>query len=76
MNGKWTTRPIVGAMGDVGPRRLWMSEVRDLVDGVSLTPDTAGGTAAWDAFVRAGRRLERRFRPGVSGVRFLSSTRR
>lgn len=32
--------------------------------------------AAWDAFVRAGRRLERRFRPGVSGVRLLSVTRR
>lgn len=32
--------------------------------------------AAWTAFVRAGRRLERRFRPGVSGVNVLSSTRR
>jgi antitoxin (DNA-binding transcriptional repressor) of toxin-antitoxin stability system len=32
--------------------------------------------AAWDAFVRAGRRLERRFRPGVSGVHLLSATRR
>jgi antitoxin (DNA-binding transcriptional repressor) of toxin-antitoxin stability system len=32
--------------------------------------------AAWDAFVRAGRRLERRFRPGVSGVRLLSDMRR
>ena len=31
MNGKWTTRPIVGRMGAVGPRRLWMSEVRELV---------------------------------------------
>ena len=33
MNGKWTTRPIVGHMGSLGPRRLWMSEVRELVDG-------------------------------------------
>ena len=33
MNGKWTIRPIIGAMGTVGPRRLWMSEVRDLVEG-------------------------------------------
>ena len=33
MNGKWTTRPIAGAMGSLGPRRLWMSEVRDLVEG-------------------------------------------
>uniref|UniRef100_UPI0025C38594 acyl-CoA thioesterase domain-containing protein n=1 Tax=Bradyrhizobium sp. TaxID=376 RepID=UPI0025C38594 len=32
MNGKWTTRPIVGAMGSPGPRRLWMSEVRELVE--------------------------------------------
>jgi antitoxin (DNA-binding transcriptional repressor) of toxin-antitoxin stability system len=32
--------------------------------------------AAWDAFLRAGRRLERRFRPGVSGVRLLSAMRR
>ena len=32
--------------------------------------------AAWDAFVHAGRRLERRFRPGVSGVRLLSAMRR
>lgn len=31
---------------------------------------------AWDAFVRAGRRLERRFRSGVSGVRLLSAMRR
>src|SRR5258707_7888043 len=40
MNGKWTTRPIVGHMGSLGPRRLWMSEVRDIVEGVSLTPFT------------------------------------
>jgi hypothetical protein len=38
MRGKWTTRPIVGGMGTVGPRRLWMSEVRDLVEGAPLTP--------------------------------------
>src|SRR6202167_601645 len=38
MNGKWTTRAIVGAVGTVGPRRLWMSEVRELVGGMPLTP--------------------------------------
>jgi len=38
MHGKWTTRPITGAMGTVGPRRLWMSEVRELVEGTPLTP--------------------------------------
>ena len=32
--------------------------------------------AAWDTFLRAGRRLARRFRPGVSGVDLLSATRR
>ena len=37
--------------------------------------DTDAG-AAWDAFLRAGRRLEQRFRPGVSGVRLLSAMRR
>lgn len=43
-------------------------------DGTSLMPDTTDAAAAWDAFVLAGRRLE--FRPGVSGVRLLSATRR
>jgi prevent-host-death family protein len=32
--------------------------------------------AAWDSFLRAGRRLERRFQRGVSGVRLLSDMRR
>ena len=32
--------------------------------------------AAWDRFLSAGRRLETRFRPGVSGVQILSSGRR
>jgi antitoxin (DNA-binding transcriptional repressor) of toxin-antitoxin stability system len=39
-------------------------------------PEEADAAAAWDAFLRAGRRLERRFRPGVSGVRLLSGMRR
>src|ERR1700694_1811062 len=46
MNGKWTTRPITGAMGTVGPRRLWMSEVRDLVEGSALTPFVRVAVAA------------------------------
>lgn len=33
-------------------------------------------TTAWNAFVRAGRRLERRFPRGASGVRILSDMRR
>ena len=46
MNGKWATRPIEGAMGTVGPRRLWMSEVRDLVAGTALTPFVRVAVAA------------------------------
>ncbi|MGA7810886.1 acyl-CoA thioesterase domain-containing protein [Bradyrhizobium sp.] len=38
MHGKWASRPIIGAMGTLGPRRLWMSEVRELVGGSPLTP--------------------------------------
>jgi hypothetical protein len=34
----WEIRPITGAMGTRGPRRLWMREVRELVSGVRLTP--------------------------------------
>jgi acyl-Coa thioesterase superfamily protein/acyl-CoA thioesterase superfamily protein len=46
MNGKWTTRPITGRMGSIGQRRLWMSEVRALVEGVPLTPFTRVALAA------------------------------
>jgi hypothetical protein len=46
LNGKWTTRPITGAMGTVGPRQLWMSEVRDLVEGAPLTPFVRVAVAA------------------------------
>lgn len=42
----------------------------------STTADEMDARAAWEAFVRAGRRLERRFRPGVSGVQLLSEMRR
>lgn len=46
MNGKWAIRPIVGAMGTIGPRRLWMSEVRELVEGAPLTPFVRVAVAA------------------------------
>src|SRR5712691_2783479 len=46
MNGKWTTRPIVGRMGSLGPRRLWMSEVRDLVEGTTMSPFVHVATGA------------------------------
>jgi prevent-host-death family protein len=42
----------------------------------SLTLDAADATAPWEAFVRAGRRLERRFTPASGGVRLLSDMRR
>jgi hypothetical protein len=38
LGGMWAVRPILGVMGDLGPRRLWMSEVRDQVEGDTLTP--------------------------------------
>jgi hypothetical protein len=38
LGGMWTVRPIAGAMGTLGPRRLWMSEVRDLIEGEPWTP--------------------------------------
>lgn len=52
-----------------------------------ILPIDAGGDAAptshgpdavtaWDTFLRAGHRLERRFAPGDSGVRLLSDMRR
>jgi len=71
MNGKWTTRPIVGAMGDVGPRRLWMSEVRDLVEGVPLTPFVRVAVAAdfaspWANAGDHGPRLHQQRRDAVS----------
>lgn len=45
-------------------------------DDPSRTLENVDATSAWDTFMRAGRRLERRFAPGVSGVRLLSGMRR
>ena len=38
MGGMWATRPIDGAMGSIGARRTWISEVRALVAGTPITP--------------------------------------
>lgn len=38
LGGMWTIRPIAGAMGSLGARRVWMSEVRELVGGDPWTP--------------------------------------
>jgi prevent-host-death family protein len=48
----------------------------DPADDTSQAPDAAEAAAAWNTFMRAGRRLERRFRRGVSGVQILSTMRR
>jgi hypothetical protein len=58
MHGKWATRPIVGHMGSLGPRRLWMSEARELVEGAPLTPFVRVAVAADFAspFANAGDR--------------------
>ncbi len=48
----------------------------DPSEGTSPASEDVDAAAAWNAFVRAGRRLERRFRRGVSGVRLLSAMRR
>jgi Thioesterase-like superfamily len=46
MHGKWAARPIVGSMGTLGPRQLWMSEVRDLVAGTPVSPFVRVAVAA------------------------------
>lgn len=48
----------------------------DTIQNDSQTADDSDPAAAWDAFMRAGRRLQNHFRPGSSGVRILSATRR
>jgi acyl-Coa thioesterase superfamily protein/acyl-CoA thioesterase superfamily protein len=45
-HGKWAMRPITGAMGTLGSKRLWMSEVRELVENVPLTPFVRVAVAA------------------------------
>jgi prevent-host-death family protein len=45
-------------------------------DDSSQEPETADAAVAWNTFMRVGRRLERRFRRGVSGVAILSTMRR
>jgi hypothetical protein len=38
MGGMWAMRRIAGDFGTVGQKRVWMSEVRELVAGRALTP--------------------------------------
>ncbi|MDB5498263.1 MAG: thioesterase family protein [Phenylobacterium sp.] len=46
MGGMWATRRIEGAFGTVGRKRIWMSEVRELVAGRPLTPFVRVAVAA------------------------------
>jgi hypothetical protein len=46
MGGMWTVRPISGAFGSLGVRKLWMAEVRELVEGEPLTPFVRVAVAA------------------------------
>lgn len=38
MGGMWATKPIEGRMGTLGPRKIWMKDIREIVGGVPLTP--------------------------------------
>jgi Thioesterase-like superfamily len=46
MGGMWTIRPITGGFGTPGPRKVWMAEVRDLVEGEPWTPFARVAVAA------------------------------
>ena len=49
------------------------------IDEPEATPDgheSTDAATAWNAFIQAGSRLERRFTAGVSGVELLSGSRR
>jgi hypothetical protein len=38
LGGMWEIRSITGTWGTVGPRRIWMRDIRELVEGQALTP--------------------------------------
>jgi len=48
----------------------------DAADEAPPSADDANAGAAWTAFLRAGQRVQGRFRPGAGGVRLLSEMRR
>jgi len=65
LDGMWTIRPIVGEMGSMGPRRVWMAEVRELVEGEPLTPFVRAALAADFASPFANA--------GDAGLRYINS---
>jgi hypothetical protein len=46
LGGMWETRTISGGFGTVGEKKLWMREVRDLIEGETFTPFTRVAVAA------------------------------
>lgn len=46
LGGMWETRPISGGWGTVGQKRIWMREVRELVEGRPWTPFSRVAVAA------------------------------
>ena len=65
LGGMWEIRPISGALGELGQRRVWMREVRELVGGEPLTP-----------FVRAGLGVDFASpfaNAGVGGLAYINS---
>lgn len=46
MGGMWNARFVSGGFGQPGPRRMWMSERRDLIEGEALTPFVRAALAA------------------------------
>lgn len=46
LGGMWQTRPIEGQFGAFGPRKVWMAEVRELVEGEPWTPFSRVAVAA------------------------------
>ena len=46
LGGMWKIRPISGGFGMPGPRKVWMAEVRDLVEGEPWTPFARVAVAA------------------------------
>jgi hypothetical protein len=42
----WDHRPIAGAMGTAAPKRVWMGEIRDLIEGEAATPFARAALAA------------------------------
>ncbi len=46
MGGMWRTKPVAGGFGQPGRRKIWMSEVRELIGGEPLTPFARVAVAA------------------------------